>query len=67
VKTGPFGFCEFGDSYSPTFFDQLIWQAIDKDRQQRPGDVSRNTWITGTILDELPKPLQQEKVKSRVA
>src|SRR5690242_10695619 len=47
--------------------NQVIWQAIDKDRKQRPGNVSRNTWITEAILDKLAKPLPEQKVRSRVA
>ena len=32
-----------------------LWTAIDKARRQRPGNVSRNTWITEAVQEKLEK------------
>lgn len=35
--------------------DPDLWSAIDTDRAKRPGNISRNTWITEAILDKLAR------------
>jgi LPS sulfotransferase NodH len=32
-----------------------LWAAIDVARSQRPGNVSRNTWITEAILEKITR------------
>ncbi len=32
-----------------------LWKAIDAARRQRPGSVSRNTWITEAVLEKLKR------------
>jgi hypothetical protein len=32
-----------------------VWTAIDAARLHRPGSVSRNTWITETIVENLAR------------
>lgn len=32
-----------------------IWDAIDVVRARRPGNISRNTWITEAILEKVAK------------
>lgn len=32
-----------------------IWAAIDAARKQRPGTVSRNTWIAEAVLEKLQR------------
>jgi hypothetical protein len=33
--------------------DSGVWTAIDAARLRRPGNVSRNTWITEAIIEKL--------------
>ena len=35
--------------------DQALWTRIDRARLQRPGNVSRNTWIAEAILEKLER------------
>lgn len=35
--------------------EQPIWTAIDKARLRRPGNISRNTWITEAIEEKLAR------------
>jgi hypothetical protein len=35
--------------------DLHVWEDIDRDRDKRPGNVSRNTWITEAILEKLSR------------
>jgi hypothetical protein len=39
--------------------DATVWRAIDQVRTGRPGNISRNTWITEAILDKLAHQLPQ--------
>jgi len=48
--------------------DPEVWSAIDSDRSKRPGNVSRNTWITEAILDKLARqPSTAQKPRTRNA
>jgi hypothetical protein len=35
-----------------------VWTGIDAARSRRPGNVSRNTWITEAILEKLGREKQ---------
>jgi hypothetical protein len=35
--------------------DPDIWGALDAMREQRPGTVSRNTWIAEAVLEKLQR------------
>ena len=32
-----------------------LWDGIDRARSERPGSVSRNTWITEAVLEKLQR------------
>jgi hypothetical protein len=35
--------------------DPELWAAIDAARRNRPGNISRNTWITEAILEKVAR------------
>lgn len=35
--------------------DKQLWDAIDRVRSERPGNISRNTWITEAVLEKLQR------------
>jgi hypothetical protein len=35
--------------------DPKLWAAIDSARRTRPGNISRNTWITEAILEKVAR------------
>jgi hypothetical protein len=35
--------------------DPKVWSQIDVARRKRPGNVSRNTWITEAILEKVER------------
>ena len=35
--------------------DPQLWAAIDVSRRGRPGNISRNTWITEAILEKVTR------------
>ncbi|KWN68479.1 hypothetical protein WT90_26125 [Burkholderia stagnalis] len=39
--------------------DDATWAAIDAARSRRPGNVSRNTWITEAITEKLQRMVQE--------
>jgi hypothetical protein len=41
--------------------DQGIGERIDRARMRRPGNISRNTWITEAILEKLERDEQREE------
>ena len=40
--------------------DRALYGQIDRARFQRPGNVSRNTWITEAILEKLDREQEQK-------
>ncbi|KVU88407.1 hypothetical protein WK74_09155 [Burkholderia ubonensis] len=39
--------------------NDATWAAIDSARSSRPGNVSRNTWITEAITEKLQRTMQE--------
>ncbi len=35
--------------------DKQLWDGIDRVRSERPGNISRNTWITEAVLEKLQR------------
>jgi metal-responsive CopG/Arc/MetJ family transcriptional regulator len=43
--------------------EQYLWKAIDEMCKQRPGKISRNTWITEAITEKLEREQKQQAKK----
>lgn len=35
--------------------EKHLWDGIDRVRSERPGNISRNTWITEAVLEKLQR------------
>lgn len=46
-------------------FEPEVLTAIDVSRRRRPGNVSRNTWITEAILEKLQRETEHDDKKDR--
>lgn len=46
--------------------DKNLWDRIDQARGERPGSISRNTWITEAVLEKLERDVANARA-GRVA
>ena len=46
--------------------DKNLWDRIDQARDERPGSISRNTWITEAVLEKLERDVANARA-GRVA